>query len=160
METVIEASLGLGEALVSGQVEPDHYTVDPIGDRILSKTPGTKALAIRGRPSGGTIAVTEDAANQQALPDSAIVELSALGRRVARLFGAPQDIEWAWADGKLFSKRMTVNFGLSRRPGQITDSIFRCRPLPGTLVLSGVGDTHVNEGRLPAGAAIETLQFL
>jgi len=87
---------------VSGQVEPDHYIVDPIDDRILSKTLGTKALAIRGGPGGGTITVTEDAANQQALPDSAIVELSALGWRVARLFCAPQDIEWAWADGKLF----------------------------------------------------------
>jgi rifampicin phosphotransferase len=100
-ELVIDATFGLGEALVSGQVEPDHYVVDPISGRIFSKTPGAKALAIRCKPGGGTITTTEDAANRQALPDSAIIELSALGQRAARLFGAPQDIEWAWANGKL-----------------------------------------------------------
>ncbi len=117
-EAVIDASLGLGETLVSGQVEPDHYIVDPISDRILSKTLGKKALAIRGQPGGGTITVTEDAANQQALPDPAIIELSALGQRVARLFGAPQDIEWALADGKLLvlqSRPITSLFPVPER---------------------------------------------
>ena len=54
-ETVIDATLGLGEALVSGQVEPDHYVVDPSDRQILSKTLGGKAIAIHcaagwGRP--------------------------------------------------------------------------------------------------------------
>jgi pyruvate,water dikinase len=100
-ETVIDAALGLGEALVSGQVEPDHYVVDPIGGHILSRTLGSKAIAIRGKPNGGTVTVTQDATSMQALPDRAIIELAALGQRVARLMGAPQDIEWAWASGKL-----------------------------------------------------------
>jgi pyruvate,water dikinase len=100
-ETVVDATLGLGEALVSGQVEPDHYVVDPIGGRILSKALGSKALAIRGKPTGGTVTLTQDAASMQALPDRAIIELTALGERAARLFGVPQDIEWAWAGGKL-----------------------------------------------------------
>jgi phosphohistidine swiveling domain-containing protein len=101
-ESVIDASLGLGESLVSGQVDPDHYIVDPKGSCILSKTLGAKALAIRSQPGGGTITVAEDAAHRQALPDAAILELSALGQRAAGLFGAPQDLEWAWAGGKLF----------------------------------------------------------
>ena len=101
-ETVIDATLGLGEALVSGQVEPDHYVVDSASGRILSKTLGAKALAIRGESSGGTVTVHADAAQQQALPDAVIVELAQLGRRVADLYQAPQDIEWAWADGKLY----------------------------------------------------------
>jgi pyruvate,water dikinase len=101
-ETVIDASLGLGETLVSGQVEPDHYSVDVINGRILNKTRGTKAIALHGKPGGGTMTFTEDASDRQALPDSVIIELSALGSRVARLFGAPQDIEWAWTDGKLY----------------------------------------------------------
>jgi pyruvate,water dikinase len=100
-ETVVDAALGLGEALVSGQVEPDHYVVDPVGGRILSKTLGSKAIAIRGRPDGGTETFTQDATSTQALPDRAIIELAALGQFVARLFGVPQDIEWAWAGGKL-----------------------------------------------------------
>ena len=53
-ETVIDATLGLGEALVSGQVEPDHYVVDAKAGRILQKTLGQKALAIRGVAGGGT----------------------------------------------------------------------------------------------------------
>jgi pyruvate,water dikinase len=101
-ETVVDATLGLGEALVSGQVEPDHYVVNPVGGRILSKKLGAKAVAIRGKPAGGTVTVTEDAAGQQALADGAIIELAALGQRVAQFFGVPQDIEWAWAGGKLF----------------------------------------------------------
>ena len=100
-ETVIDATLGLGEALVSGQVEPDQYVVQTATARILSKTLGAKALAIRSRPGGGTTTVYDGAAQQQALPDAAIKELAALGRDVAALYGSPQDIEWAWAGGKL-----------------------------------------------------------
>lgn len=103
-ETVIDATLGLGEALVSGQVEPDHYVVgdEYIADgRAIDKTLGAKALSIRGLPGGGTQTVAEDASTQQALPDTAILELAALGRRIEQAFGAPQDIEWAWADGQL-----------------------------------------------------------
>jgi pyruvate,water dikinase len=98
---VIDATLGLGEALVSGRVEPDHYVVNAAG-RITSKTLGAKAESLRGRPEGGTITVREDAAGRQALPDAAVVELAALGCRAARLFGAPQDVEWAWAGGRLW----------------------------------------------------------
>jgi pyruvate,water dikinase len=100
-EVVIDATLGLGEALVSGRVEPDHYVIDAAG-RILTRTLGAKALALRGRPDGGTDTVPQDAAGRQALPDAAVVELAALGRQAARLFGTPQDVEWAWAGGRLF----------------------------------------------------------
>ncbi len=103
-ETVIDATLGLGEALVSGQVEPDHYVVDVATGRIVSKTLGAKALAIRGQAGGGTTTVAADAAAQQALPDAAILELARLGKRVEQELyaGQPQDIEWAWAEGRLF----------------------------------------------------------
>ena len=102
-ETVIDATLGLGEALVSGQVEPDHYAVDAATGRIVSKTLGAKALAIRGQVGGGTTTVAADAAAQQALPDAAILDLARLGKRVEQELyaGQPQDIEWAWADDRL-----------------------------------------------------------
>jgi pyruvate,water dikinase len=125
-ETVVDATFGLGEALVSGQVEPDHYIVDPSDGRIISKALGAKALAIHGKLDGGTVSVTQDAAGQQALPDTAILELSALGQRVAYLFGVPQDIEWAWAGGKLFllqSRPITSLFpvpgGMAPEPLQV-----------------------------------------
>lgn len=101
-ETVIDATLGLGEALVSGQVEPDHYIVETKRGRIIQKTLGAKALAIRGQSSGGTVTEHSDASTQQALPDPVIQELTKLGRRVAELYGTPQDIEWGWAEGKLY----------------------------------------------------------
>src|SRR5262245_29677137 len=125
-ETVVDATMGLGEALVSGHVEPDHYVVNPAGDRILSKTLGAKAVAVRGKPDGGTVTRTEDAASRQALPDGAIIELAAVGQRVARFFGIPQDIEWAWAGGKLFllqSRPITSLFplpeGMAPEPLQV-----------------------------------------
>jgi rifampicin phosphotransferase len=99
LETVIDATLGLGEALVAGLVEPDHYVVE--GGRITAKKMGAKALSIRGAVGGGTLKQTEQAGTQQALPDEAILELAQLGQRVEVLYGAPQDIEWGWAEGRL-----------------------------------------------------------
>ncbi|HEX6293143.1 MAG TPA: PEP/pyruvate-binding domain-containing protein [Herpetosiphonaceae bacterium] len=125
-EVVIDATLGLGEALVAGQVEPDHYVVDPGGGRVLETTLGAKALAIRGQTGGGTTTVAEDAAERQALPDAAIVALARIGQRIEQLFGSPQDIEWAWADGRLFvlqSRAITSLFplpeGIAPHPLQV-----------------------------------------
>jgi pyruvate,water dikinase len=98
-ETVIDATLGLGEALVSGQVEPDHYVVE--GGSIIARTLGAKALSTRSRHDGGTITVAETAAPGRALPDAQILELERLGRRIEAHFGSPQDIEWAWSRGQL-----------------------------------------------------------
>lgn len=100
-EIVIDATLGLGEALVSGKVEPDHYLVSS-ENRIISKTLGTKAVQIHGNYAGGVIETRIEAAGRQALPDSDILELARMGRQAADLFGAPQDIEWAYANGSLF----------------------------------------------------------
>lgn len=110
-ETVIDATLGLGEALVSGQVDPDHYVVGPSvedlasgtasTERIIEKTLGEKAVSIRGQAGGGTCVRAEDARTAQALPDDVILSLTRLGRRVEAHFGTPQDIEWAWADSTL-----------------------------------------------------------
>jgi len=99
-EAVIEATFGLGEALVSGRVEPDRYVVDVPAGRVLERRRGAKALSIRVRAEGGTFEVQEDAAGRATLTESAVLELAGLGRRVATLFGAPQDIEWAQAGGR------------------------------------------------------------
>lgn len=102
-EIVIDAAPGLGEGLVSGLVEPDHYTVDPRQDRVIGKTIGQKAVSIRGRAGGGTEKVVEPAGQNQALTDEQILRLARLGGRVAELYGGePQDIEWALADDTFF----------------------------------------------------------
>ncbi len=101
-ETAIDATLGLGEALVSGQVEPDHYVVDAALRTILQKTLGAKATTIVGRSGGGTETRIGADDRRQAVPDNVILELTDLGQRVASLYDSPQDIEWAWADNTLY----------------------------------------------------------
>jgi pyruvate,water dikinase len=101
-ETVIDAIRGLGEALVSGQVEPDHYVVESASGEIRSRTQGAKAVVIRSSEGGGVERV-EDAAGAAAwaLDDETVRELVRLGRAVAVEYGEPQDIEWALAGGEV-----------------------------------------------------------
>jgi rifampicin phosphotransferase len=95
----IEASFGLGEALVAGLVNPDVYKVRD--GEIAAKSIGTKKLAISARPAGGTqeVAIEPDRQEQPALTDAQIVRLAELGRRIEAHFGDPQDIEWCLANG-------------------------------------------------------------
>jgi pyruvate,water dikinase len=101
-EIVIDATLGLGEALVSGRVEPDHYVVAAPDNRIVSKVLGAKAVSIHGLAGGGTHTRQQNRGQVQALPDEQILALAQLGKRVAELYHFPQDIEWAYADSRLF----------------------------------------------------------
>src|SRR5499427_3038843 len=90
----IEASFGLGEALVAGLVNADVYKVRD-GD-VVAKTVATKKLAIHALPAGGTRELAIEPASQQrpALTDAQILRLAQLGRRIEAHFGRPQDIEW------------------------------------------------------------------
>jgi pyruvate,water dikinase len=101
-EIVVDASFGLGEAIVAGQVEPDHYVVIPQGWKVTERILGGKAVAVVPRTGGGTHQVRQDGAQRQALSDTQIVELAQTAQRVAEHFGSPQDIEWAWAQGRLY----------------------------------------------------------
>ncbi len=94
----VEASFGLGEAVVSGLVNADVYKVRD--GAIIAKTVGTKELAIQTSPGGGTqeLAVEPGLQEQPALIDEQVVRLAALGRRIEAHFGCPQDIEWCLVD--------------------------------------------------------------
>lgn len=98
----IDASFGLGEALVSGLVNADTYRVRD--GAILDKQVSTKTLEVVRVQGGGTHerAIEPERQNAQALTDAQIVELEHLGRRIEAHFGCPQDIEWCLADGALF----------------------------------------------------------
>ncbi len=122
-EAVIDASPGLGEAVVSGAVTPDHVVVDTASGRVLESRIGDKQFAIRSVPGGGTERVsTPD--NGLCLTTAQTTELVRLGDRVERHFGVPQDIEWAYdGAGKLWltqSRPITTLFPLPQkidRPG-------------------------------------------
>jgi phosphohistidine swiveling domain-containing protein len=107
-EMVIDASFGLGEAVVSGQVDPDHYVVNPHTWEITRRKIGTKEISIIPRAGGGTEQVRrvstsgKAGARVQALADIQIIELAKIARRVGEHFGSPQDIEWAWSSGQLY----------------------------------------------------------
>jgi phosphoenolpyruvate synthase/pyruvate phosphate dikinase len=94
----VEASFGLGEALVSGLVNADVYKVRD--DKIIAKTIAAKQLAIYASPAGGTQqqAIQTERQDQPALTDEEVVRLAQLGRRIEAHFGRPQDIEWCLVD--------------------------------------------------------------
>ncbi len=90
----VEATFGLGEALVSGLVNPDVYKVrdGEVVDRVIAR----KQLAIHPTPAGGTREEAIDPARQEqpVLTDAQVVRVAQLGRRIEAHLGCPQDIEW------------------------------------------------------------------
>ena len=101
-EAVIDAAPGLGEALVSGLVEPDHYAVDIVKNKIRQKTLGSKKISIRSAEDGGVKQITEKPSEYQALKDDQILFLAKTGQKVEEHFGVPQDIEWCFCKGQLY----------------------------------------------------------
>src|SRR5215218_7664289 len=94
----VEASFGLGEALVSGLVNADVYKVRD--GEVVGKDVASKQLAIHASPAGGTQeeAIEPERQEQPALTDAQVVRLALLGRRIEAHFGRPQDIEWCLVD--------------------------------------------------------------
>jgi rifampicin phosphotransferase len=94
----VDASFGLGEALVSGLVNPDVYKVRD--GELVTKAIAAKKRAIQATPAGGTRVLPIDPQRQQqpALTDAQVVRLVQLGRRIEAHFGRPQDIEWCLVD--------------------------------------------------------------
>ena len=105
-EAVIEASWGLGEAIVAALVTPDSYTVKRSPLRVTEKTPGEKKVKIVRNPDTGvgTVEVAVPAADvtRFCLSDREVVDLAELGQRVLEFYGGfPQDLEFAIADGQI-----------------------------------------------------------
>ena len=99
---VIEASWGLGEAVVQGLVTPDRVRLARAG-RALERAVGHKDLAVQRGPDGGVREVELDPERAAApcLDDAMIAALGALATRCEAVFGDGLDVEWAFADGAL-----------------------------------------------------------
>lgn len=97
----IDASFGLGEALVSGLVNADNYKVQ--SGKVIKKI-SSKKLAIYALKDGGTKEqeIEPKMQNRQALTDEQILELERMGRKIEEHFGRPQDIEWCYADNTFY----------------------------------------------------------
>jgi pyruvate, water dikinase len=101
---MVEASWGLGEAVVGGLVTPDRYVIAHTGE-LLERQLGRKDVAMVADENGGTteLAISDPARVHEAcLDEKALVRLAALGAACERLAGVGQDIEWAEARGNLF----------------------------------------------------------
>ncbi|WP_223587664.1 phosphoenolpyruvate synthase [Neobacillus bataviensis] len=98
----IDASFGLGEALVSGLVSADCYKVQE--DKIVDKRIATKKIAIYGLKEGGTetVQIDPDQQKTQTLTEHQILQLARIGRQIEAYFGCPQDIEWCLVDDTFY----------------------------------------------------------
>ena len=98
----IDASFGLGEALVSGLVSADCYKVQE--EEIVDKRIATKKLAIYGLKEGGTETqqIDPDQQKTQTLTEQQILQLARIGRQIEAYFGCPQDIEWCLVDDTFY----------------------------------------------------------
>jgi len=102
-ERLIEASWGLGEAVVAGLVVPDHFRLDRSG-RVLERKVGRKHIAIRSLPNGGTFEeqVPNLQVKQLCLDDAQLAALGELALQCEKVYGPRRDIEWAFQDGRLY----------------------------------------------------------
>ncbi|MFD2923134.1 phosphoenolpyruvate synthase [Halobacillus naozhouensis] len=98
----IDASFGLGEALVSGLVSADCYKVQE--EEVVDKMIATKKLAIYALKEGGTETQQIEPGQQktQTLTDRQILQLAKIGRQIEAYFGCPQDIEWCLVDDTFY----------------------------------------------------------
>lgn len=135
--TRIESSWGLGLSVVNGGLTPDSYEVGPAG--AITATLGIKKVrtdAVDEQNGTTTTSVANELQTVRTLSDEALLGLESLGARVSAVFGGPQDIEWAIADGTIWI--------VQSRP--VTAVL---PPLPGTGPVMDSGPV-VNSVLLPA----------
>jgi len=114
-EIMINASFGLGEAIVSGIVTPDTYVVDSVENQIIEKKIGEKKIALWLDANTGTFEKKNANADDPALSDAQILELSKLIKKCEEHYEKPMDTEWAYENGKLYllqSRPITTHFPL------------------------------------------------
>ena len=99
----IDASFGLGEALVGGLVSPDSYRVDKRDITIISRQIADKQIAIFPEKVGGTRQeyLSPTQRGETVLSDALILALAEMGCKIEAHYDTPQDIEWAIADGRI-----------------------------------------------------------
>jgi rifampicin phosphotransferase len=132
-QAVIDANPGLGEAVVSGATNPDHFVVNTASGEIVERRLGDKRIVIKGTAGGGTTRTeSSDGSAAASLSDTQLRDLAQLGAQVEAHYGSPQDIEWAIdAAGKLWLTQARPIIGNARSgcPDSCTGSARRsaCR---------------------------------
>src|SRR5215210_2477453 len=95
-QAVIDANPGLGEAVVSGMVNPDHFVANTATGEIIERRLGDKRFAVIAGSGSGTERVELASGEERScLSDGQVLALVRLGARVEEHYGTPQDTEWA-----------------------------------------------------------------
>ena len=118
-EIVINASFGLGELIVSGQVTPDTFVLHKASFEVKETVPGTKEeMTISDGDQGTTIQALPDAKRTElSLDADLLAELASLSLKAEQLFaGVPQDIEWAVLNGQCYLLQSRPITGLPATP--------------------------------------------
>ncbi|GAB2507668.1 PEP/pyruvate-binding domain-containing protein [Nocardiopsis aegyptia] len=139
---IVDAGAGLGEAVVSGLVTPDHYVLDERG-ALVDWSPGRGEVVIRSEAGGGVVhdsPTGADGAQGRLLTDEQLAVLAGHARTIAAHFGRPQDMEWSISDGRAFivqARPMTAlpppSVPLNRRQrllGPVLTEYIPTRPYP------------------------------
>jgi pyruvate,water dikinase len=104
----IEAVLGLGEMIVSGDVTPDHYVVDKKSLKIIEKQIKkqewklVKKAGAHGKADNIKVDLTPEEQAKQKINDEDILFLAKIGKTLEEHYEYPQDVEWAKEDGKIY----------------------------------------------------------
>ncbi len=130
---VIEAAVGQGEVVVSGEVEPDTYVVDKDGPHVRSVRVGVQESKIVRGPDGEDlrVALTPEEARQRVLSDEEILDLARLGLAVEAHYGTPQDMEWAIARATTYlvqSRPITATGGADTRSPELGQVLIQGLP--------------------------------
>jgi phosphohistidine swiveling domain-containing protein len=140
----IDASYGLGEALVSGLVDADLYRLDKATGVVLEARVGAKARAIVGTEAGGTVTreVPPEDRARRCLADRELATLLELANTVEALQGCPQDLEWGIEAGKLWLLQARAITSLFPIPTPV-------HPDGGARVYLSFGHVQVNTAPMP-----------
>lgn len=149
-EMVVNACYGLGEGVVSGEVNADHYVIDKSTLEVLQQEVGRKDFKFSldedaGRGTG-KVAVGDEMASRSCLSPDQLEVLCRTGREVERLYGSPQDIEWAYRDGELYllqARRITTLDAVGNAPedeGWVSEFDTRVDPAYPYYTLSNISE--------------------
>ena len=133
---IIEAVLGLGEMIVSGDVTPDHYVVDKKSVKIVEKQIKkqewklVKKAGAHGKTDNIKIVLTQEEQAKQKITDAEIIQLAEIGLTLEKHYDFPQDVEWATEDGKIYIVQTRPITTLKETAGIAHD-------IDATLLLSG-----------------------
>jgi len=119
-QLIIEAGLGLGEAIVSGQITPDSYVVEKQPRRIIDKNIQTQSKGLYRAKEGGNKwrDIPRDQGENQVLSDSEILELTEIILKIENHYGFPCDIEWAFEREKFYIVQSRPITTLTKEPEQ------------------------------------------